>query len=55
MGPGMGPGGGRGRMDFSKMTPEQLEQVKKRMRDRGMSEEQIEAIVRRRIEESKKQ
>jgi membrane fusion protein (multidrug efflux system) len=51
---GMGPGGGRGRMDFSKMTPEQLEQVKKRMRDRGMSEEQIESTIRRRIEESKK-
>lgn len=55
MGGGMGPGGGRGRMDFSKMTPEQLEQVKKRMRDRGMSEEQIESIIRRRLEESKKQ
>ena len=56
MGGGMGPGGGRGRMDFSKMTPEQLEQVKKRrMRDRGMSEEQIESTIRRRIEESKKQ
>jgi membrane fusion protein (multidrug efflux system) len=52
---GMGPGGGRGRMDFSQMTPEQLERVKKRMRDRGMSEEQIEAIIRRRLEESKKQ
>ena len=54
IGGGMGPGGGRGRMDFSKMTPEQLEQVKKRMRDRGMSEEQIESTIRRRIEESKK-
>jgi membrane fusion protein (multidrug efflux system) len=52
---GMGHGGGQGRMDFSKMTPEQLEQVKKRMRDRGMSEEQIESTIRRRIEESKKQ
>jgi membrane fusion protein (multidrug efflux system) len=55
MGGGMGPGGGRGRMDFSKMTPEQLEQVKERMRSRGMSEEQIESIIRRRLEESKKQ
>ena len=55
MGGGMGPGGRRGRMDFSKMTPEQLEQVKERMRGRGMSEEQIESIIRRRIEESKKQ
>jgi hypothetical protein len=55
MGGGMGPGGGRPRMDFSKMTPEQLEQVKKRMRDRGMSEEQIESIIRSRLEESKKQ
>jgi membrane fusion protein (multidrug efflux system) len=52
---GMGPGGGRGRMDFSKMTPEQLEQVKNRMRERGMSEEQIEAMIKRRIAESKKQ
>ena len=52
-GPGMG--GGRGRMDFSKMTPEQLEQVKQRMRDRGMSDEQIEETIRRRRGESKKQ
>jgi hypothetical protein len=42
-------------MDFSQMTPEQLEQVKKRMRDRGMSEEQIEEIIRRRRGEPKKQ
>jgi RND family efflux transporter MFP subunit len=47
------PGGGMGRMDFSKMTPEQLEQAKERMRGRGMSEEQIKEIVRRRRGESK--
>jgi hypothetical protein len=40
-------------MDFSKMTPEQLEQAKERMRGRGMSEEQIKEIVRRRRGESK--
>jgi hypothetical protein len=55
MGGGMGPGGGQGRPDFSKMTPEQLEQVKERMRSRGMSDEQIESIIKRRIAESKKQ
>jgi RND family efflux transporter MFP subunit len=54
MGGGMGPGGGRGRPDFSKMTPEQLEQVKERMRSRGMSDEQIETIIKRRLAESKK-
>lgn len=38
-----------GRIDLSKATPEQLERIKERMRDRGMSEEQIErAIARRR-------
>ncbi len=38
---------GRGRgMDFSNMTPEQLERIKQRMRARGMTEEQIEARVR---------
>jgi membrane fusion protein (multidrug efflux system) len=55
MGGGMGHGGGRGRMDFSKMTPEQLEQVKQRMRARGLNEDQIEEIIRRRREESKQQ
>ena len=55
-GPGGGPDGGGGRgsmMDFSQMTPEQLEQVKERMRSRGMSEEQIAEIIRRRRGESK--
>jgi RND family efflux transporter MFP subunit len=55
MGGAMGPGGGHGRMDFSQMTPEQLEEVKKRMRERGMSEEQIEEMIRRRRGEPKKQ
>jgi RND family efflux transporter MFP subunit len=56
-GPGMGrgPGGGQGRMDFSKMTPEELERVKERMRAMGRSEEQVEEIIRRRRGESKKQ
>lgn len=41
-----GPGGG---MDLSKATPEQLERVKKRMRERGMTDEQItQALARRR-------
>ena len=40
---------GAGRIDISKATPEQLERIKKRMRDRGMTEEQIEqALARRR-------
>ncbi len=55
MGGGMGPGGGQGRLDFSKMTPAELEQVKERMRSRGMSDEQINAIIQRRLAESKKQ
>jgi membrane fusion protein (multidrug efflux system) len=41
------PGGGRP-MDFSQLSPEQLERVKSRMRDRGMTEEQIEEAIRRR-------
>jgi len=36
---------GRG-MDFSTMSPEQLERIKERMRARGMNEEQIEARIR---------
>ena len=41
--PGSGRGhGGRGRPDFSQMSPEQLQRVKERMRARGMTEEQIE-------------
>ncbi len=51
---GGGPaGGGMGRMDFSQMTPEQLEKAKERMRGHGMSEEQIQEIIRRRRGESK--
>ena len=38
---GRGPG-----MDFSTMSPEQLERIKERMRERGMTEEQIEARMR---------
>ena len=47
-GPGMGgPPGGR--MGLSNATPEQLERIKKRMRERGMTDEQIEqALARRR-------
>ena len=42
-GPPSGRGGGKGGPpDFSKMTPEQLEQAKQRMRARGMTEEQID-------------
>jgi membrane fusion protein (multidrug efflux system) len=43
------PGGGRGdRMDLSQLTPERLEQIKERMRERGMSDEQIEEMLRKR-------
>lgn len=47
---GPGPGGGRGArdVDFSKLSPEELEKVKERMRERGLSEERIEEIIRRR-------
>ncbi len=39
--------GARGRaMDFSTMSPEQRERIKERMRERGMTEEQIEARFR---------
>ena len=31
------------------MTPEQLEQLKDRMRQRGMSDEQIEAMLQERM------
>jgi len=45
-----GPRGqGGGRMDPSQMTPEQLEQLKDRMRQRGMSDEQIEAMLQERM------
>lgn len=43
-----GPFGGGGRPDFSKMTPEQLERVKERMRERGLTEEQIKERIERR-------
>lgn len=41
-GPGDIPRGPDGRPDFSKMSPEQLERVKQRMRERGMTDEEIE-------------
>lgn len=41
---------GGGRMDPSQMTPEQLEQLKARMRERGMSDEEIEKMLRERQE-----
>lgn len=54
--PGAGSfaGGGRpgGMPDLSQMSPEQLEQIKQRMRDRGLSEEQIEERLRRMRERS---
>ena len=34
-------------MNFSNLSPEQLERAKKRMRDRGMSTEQIEKVIAR--------
>ncbi|GMR23676.1 MAG: hypothetical protein BMS9Abin37_2127 [Acidobacteriota bacterium] len=40
------PGGG---MDLSKATPEQLVRIKKRMRERGMSDEQIAQALARRL------
>ena len=43
------PPGARGNMDLSKATPEQLERIKKRMRARGMTDDQItQALARRR-------
>ena len=44
---GQGPGGppafgGRGGFDPSQLTPERLEAIKQRMRQRGLSDEQIE-------------
>ena len=43
-------GGGAHRPDFSNMTKEQLERVKGRMRERGMTDEQIEQAIKRRQE-----
>lgn len=40
------PGQGRGMPDFSKMTADELEQVKERMRGRGLSDEEIETRLR---------
>jgi membrane fusion protein (multidrug efflux system) len=37
------------RKDPSQMTPEQLEQMKERMRQRGMSDEQIEKVLSKRL------
>jgi RND family efflux transporter MFP subunit len=55
-GSGKGPaakGGPPGRrMDPSQMTPEQLEQLKQRMRDRGLTDEQIEERLQRARERS---
>ena len=48
--PGAGGRGGDHRPDFSDMTPEQLERVKDRMRERGMTDEQIEQAIKRRQE-----
>jgi membrane fusion protein (multidrug efflux system) len=44
-GPDSGSGRG-GRPDFSSMTPEQLERVKERMRERGMTDAQIEERIK---------
>lgn len=46
--PAGGSFGAGGRPDFSKMTPEQLERVKERMRERGLTEEQIRERLERR-------
>lgn len=47
-GPGDRRGGGPGgRPDFANMTPEQLEAAKARMRERGMTDEQIEERLKR--------
>jgi membrane fusion protein (multidrug efflux system) len=45
--PGSSKGGRGGRPDFANMTDEQLEQVKERMRSRGMSDEQIDERIKR--------
>ena len=42
---GPAPGAGGRRIDFSKMTPEQLERAREFMRARGMTKEQIEARI----------
>ncbi len=47
-GTGQGGRGAGGRPAFADMTPERLEQIKERMRQRGMSEEEIEERIRQR-------
>jgi membrane fusion protein (multidrug efflux system) len=49
-----GPGSKRPRFDPSTMTAEQLEQVKERMRSRGMTEEQIEARLQQAARDNQK-
>ncbi len=44
---GSGPGGPPGGFDPAELTPERLEQIKQRMRERGLSEEQIEERLAR--------
>lgn len=46
--PDGGGGPGMRDVDFSKLSPEELERVKERMRERGLSDERIEEIIRRR-------
>lgn len=46
-------GGARRSVDFSKMTPEQLERAKARMKARGMTDEQIEQTIARRRPQSR--
>lgn len=49
--PGGGPFGGEAPPDLSRLTEEQLERIKERMRKRGLTEEQIEERIRRRTEQ----
>ena len=49
-GAGRPGGGGHHHPDFSNMTKEQLERVKSRMRERGMTDEQIDQAIKRRQE-----
>ena len=45
--------GDRRQLDFNNLTPEKLEAIKKRMRDRGMSNQEIERSIKRRLEQAK--
>lgn len=47
---GFDNGGRGGRPDFANMTEEQIEEIKSRMRSKGMSDEQIEERLKRRRE-----